>query len=199
VGLNPGDEYRLSFYSSVARDAVSGNIAEYNQFVTDLALAVPELAALGTSWNALASTSSIDARDNTSTNPIANGAGEPIYLLDGNLLASDYGDLWDGSIQSPLSITETGAAHGIYTVWTGSSDDGTARLGFEIGGSPPVSFGSPGEVSGGWMFIGTSSAAHPELHFYAVSGVLTAVPEPSTALLLGLGLAGMAARRRPRR
>lgn len=48
TGLAPGDNYRLAFVTSTTRDATSSAIADYNDFVTAAALAVPELAALGT-------------------------------------------------------------------------------------------------------------------------------------------------------
>lgn len=69
TGLNPGDQYRLVFATSTTRDATSSNIADYNAFVTGVADSVPELLLLGTTWTAIASTASVDARDNTSTNP----------------------------------------------------------------------------------------------------------------------------------
>jgi hypothetical protein len=35
-GLNPGDQYRLAFVTSSTRDALSTNIADYNNFVDAL-------------------------------------------------------------------------------------------------------------------------------------------------------------------
>ena len=61
-GLNPGDQYRLAFVTSTTRDATSGNIAVYNEFVTASATAQAELNALGTTWTAIASTGDVDAR-----------------------------------------------------------------------------------------------------------------------------------------
>jgi hypothetical protein len=96
-GLNPGDQYRLAFVTSTTRDATSPNIADYNAFVTTAANSVPELAALGTTWSAIASTVSVSARDNTGTNFFIT-AGVPIYTLADTILATDYLDLWDGTI-----------------------------------------------------------------------------------------------------
>jgi hypothetical protein len=141
--LSPGDEYRLAFYTSTDHDATSGDIADYNLFVTSLANAVAELASLGTTWTLLGSTAAINARDNTSTNPAVDGAGVPIYLLNDTQLATDYSDLWDGTILTPLTVTEDGVVDDLRTVWTGSGADGTGWDGFELGPTA-VAFGSPG-------------------------------------------------------
>ena len=69
TSLSSGDQYRLAFVTSTTRDANSTDIADYNAFVTGVATGVAELNALGTSWTAIVSTSSINARDNTSTVP----------------------------------------------------------------------------------------------------------------------------------
>lgn len=102
AGLNPGDQYRLAFVTGTVRDATSTNIADYNNFVTTAANSEPALAALSTTWNAIASTNSINARDNTTTNPFVS-AGVPIFRLDGNLVAASNADLWDGAVSVPIS------------------------------------------------------------------------------------------------
>jgi len=49
VGLNPGDPYRLIFVTSIARDALSTNIADYNSFVHGIANGpTSEFQSLGT-------------------------------------------------------------------------------------------------------------------------------------------------------
>jgi len=65
--LAPGDEYRLAFVTTSTRDASSNNIDDYNQFVTTAANTQAELVALGVTWTAIASTPTVDARDNTGT------------------------------------------------------------------------------------------------------------------------------------
>src|SRR5262245_19190294 len=93
TGLNPGDLYRLAFVTSTTRSAYSSNIDDYNTFVTNVANTVPELASLGTTWKAIGSTATVDARDNTGTNPVPDGVGVPIFLLNDTLLAADNFDL----------------------------------------------------------------------------------------------------------
>ena len=121
TSLSPGDQYRLAFVTSTARDATSSDIEVYNQFVTDVANGVPELADLPTTWKAIGSTEYIDARDNTDTNPNV-WAGVPIFLLNGTKLVDDNADLWDGSLDVALNVDESGSEYS-YLVWTGTSSN----------------------------------------------------------------------------
>ena len=121
--LNPGDKYRLVFVTSTSRNAISTDIADYNDFVQAAADA-SSLSALGQTWKAIGSTASVDARDNTNTNPFADGTGEPLYVVNGAKIAVNYLDLWDGSILNSLSTTELGNdMHA--PVWTGTLVNGT--------------------------------------------------------------------------
>ncbi|CCQ53010.1 MULTISPECIES: hypothetical protein [Crocosphaera] len=91
--LNPGDQYRLVFVTSTTRNALSTQISDYNAFVDATAKAEDSLLKdLDTTWNAIGSTSTVDARDNTNTNPEEN-IGVPIYLIDGNRVANNNADL----------------------------------------------------------------------------------------------------------
>ncbi|MCB1211118.1 MAG: choice-of-anchor D domain-containing protein, partial [Verrucomicrobiales bacterium] len=81
-GLAVGSVYRLIFVTTGARDATSTDINVYNAFVTDQANAAPALAALGTTWKAIASTATVYARDNTGTNR-AVSTGGPFYGING--------------------------------------------------------------------------------------------------------------------
>jgi hypothetical protein len=182
-GLNPGDPYRVAFVTSTGRDATSGDISDYNIFVKSIANAAPALVGLGNSWRAIVSTRDVDARDNTNTNVATDGQGVPIYLPDGTLIALDYADLWDGDLLSPLDITETlSVSSGI--VWTGTQEDGTALLPI---GSSNTRTGTSASSSGDWTSLGSlgNFQTHP---LYGISELLTAVPEPGTGILLGLGL-----------
>ncbi|MCB1738411.1 MAG: PEP-CTERM sorting domain-containing protein [Gammaproteobacteria bacterium] len=202
AGISEGDSYRLIFRTSIGRDGTSGDIADYNAFVTSVANSVSELAALGTTWTAVVSTTGIDARDNTGTNPFADGVGEAIYLLDGmTKIADNYADLWDGSIDSFLNIDENGNFNGGGNTWTGSVIDGTKAPYGGLGEAAYGYAGLPNATNSNWM-----QAAAPilttELQFFAISGVLPAssssVPLPGTLAVLALGLAGMPALRRRR-
>ena len=71
--LAPGAGYRLIFVTSATRNGASANVADYNAFATGVANAVPALAALGTTWTAVAETATVLAMDNTGTNPDVGG------------------------------------------------------------------------------------------------------------------------------
>jgi len=194
--LNPGDKYRLVFVTSTLIDAMSTDIADYNNFVTGVANGVPELAALGTTWNVIGSTASVDARDNTGTNPFFTGV--PIYRLDDTRIANNNADLWDGTIQDDLGVDQNGVATDSVIVWAGTRLDGTAFEPFELGAS---------DVSLGWLDLANQIpwmefGVHDPSEFlpvFAMSGEITVVPVPSTMILVCFGASGVVAWPRRRR
>ena len=192
--LNPGDQYRLVFVTSTTiGNARSTNIAVYNTFVASVAESNNDLKALGTTWMAIASTTAVDARDNTSTNP-GTAVGVPIYLLNDTRLAKNNADLWDNALPQSPSITEDGSDLDT-EVWTGSTFQGIGFDGRELGSTPTAQRGCSGAVSGAWMACGSAINSNLSRSMYAISANLTVVPEPSTALLLASGLAAMAVAR----
>lgn len=210
-GLNPGDKFRLVFVTNGTAQAVSSDIATYNTFVTSQASLNPHLSVLATTWTAIASTTSVNARTNTSTDPAVNGTGVPLFKFlyeNGGYtsvkIADNYSDLWDGSIDSQLKMNQYGtellSADG-FSVWTGTTVAGAADETRAIGGSSQVRIGWVNESGPKWIYdIDQNNDSYR--HFYAISGELTAVPEPgSLALSFALALAGAAwsARRRNRK
>ena len=114
TSLSPGDSYRLAFLTSQTHNAVSPDIGVYNTFVDGLGDNV-----IASDWRVIGSTSTVDARDNTGTNPI--DVGVPIFMLNDVLLANSNADLWDGSIASPLKFRDDGIFNGgTGFVWTGT-------------------------------------------------------------------------------
>jgi hypothetical protein len=210
TGLNFGDQYRLAFVTSTTGVATSTDIADYNSFVTAAANLEPLLVALGTSWNVIGSTLTVDARDNTGTSPssVAGGSvGVPIYLVNDTKLADSNDDLWDGSIDLPLNINENGDPYSDF-VFTGTFFDGWVQepprpLGFNggAGEGPSAWIGNANSSAGAWMIGGTEEDQARLLPFYAMSEVLTAVPEPGSIILMSIGaigLNGFGGRRRKR-
>ena len=176
--LRHGEEYRLVFSTSIQRTATSSDIADYNTFGTNVANTVQELEDLGTTWKVIGSTAAVDAKDNIGT-----AAGVPIYRLDGNKVADDDADLWDGDgwtdrLLLPIGINEKGTAVSDGMVWTGTDHDGTAGLG-PLGSDSPDPFpryGSPTIASWSWISEGNPhgpTAPHP---VYVISDVLIAWP-----------------------
>jgi len=198
LGLNPGDQYRLAFVTSTTRDATSSNINDYNAFVTAAANAVPELSALNTTWTAIVSTDTVDARDNTNTNP-NNAVGVPVYLLNDTIIAGDNAKVWDGYVPRSFNIDEHGNQSSVVLIWTGTGWDGFASANYALGSaSGQALIGTTRtpdwQEFGRWIDDrnqGPSllTASRP---FYAISGTLTYIPEPGTAVLLAFGLAGLA-------
>ena len=119
--------------------ATSTNIADYNEFVDDLANdEQPALAALGTMWSVIGSTEDDSAVLNTMTDPSPFGStGVPIYQLDGTKIADDYDDLWDGDLDATLSVMENGSAY-FGLVWTGTTFDGQGDAGSQLGADNPM-------------------------------------------------------------
>lgn len=215
ASLMPGDQYRLVFVTSSGSNQSSTDIAFYNTHVSNVANSVPALASLSVDWKAIGSTSAVNARQNTGTDPTPAGpTGVPIFLVDGTLFATNYDDLWDGSpIGQNLNITETGnpltqTNHSTPNgwVWTGSDNFGFTyfgQFGGPLGSGPTTAVGNSKPNGGvdtsggadGWMFDTTAHNSHTA-SFYAMSGVLTVpgdpnvVPEAASVLTwLGLSLA----------
>jgi PEP-CTERM motif len=195
TGLNSGDQYRLAFVTSEERYATSSNIADYNAFVTIAANSVPELVALGTTWTAIISTPDVDARDNTASNPNVS-AGVPIYNLADGAVASSNADLWDGSLSAAITYTETGA-YLPYLAWTGSYYDGQKWPGLSAG-EANGRLGHADRVDTAWMQFSYGLTNQVLAQVYAMSDVLTVVPEPSVMVLACLAVAGLAVSSRRR-
>ena len=208
TSLSPGDQYRLAFATSTTRSALSPDITVYNAFVDALGDTV-----IVSDWRAIASTSAVDARDNTGTLPSTAGGslGVPIFLLSDTLLFGSNDDLWDGGTQpTTFSITETGDPSGVVVVWTGTDVAGTDLAFGLLGGlggngfSSAASVGSSSAIDSGW--ITGAGDALAQLHpLYALSDVLTiptevpALPRAGQILLLallGVASAALTARRR---
>ena len=196
-GLNPGDTYQLVFVTSTTRDANSSDIVDYNTHVQNAANAAnigtgSTIFGFDVSWAAIASTPSAHARDNA---PVM---GE-VYNLGGQKVADDFTDMWDGTIDNPINITETGALYTDNSVWTGSLSDGTLNAIGALGSTHPLNFsnfavsGQAASTNSQWINFGGPSK-ETSLGLYAISEELTApapVPAPSAFLLMGTGLFGL--------
>jgi len=180
TSLSPGDQYRLAFVTSGTRDAQSTDIADYNAFVTAAANAVPALAALQTQWFAIASTATVDARDNTGTAP---PGGVPVFLLDDTMLAASYDDLWDWSIAVPWDVTELcTTATGSLNIWTGTNGFGMADQ--ALGIASPTIGSRAATTDQEWVRFGaTASTANHRL--YAISDVLRTPSVPNESRTWG--------------
>ena len=195
--LSHGDQYRLAFVSTTIRDATSTDIGDYNDHVQAAADAIPALFDLGATWTAIGSTATIDARDNTGTNP--SSAGVPIYLLNGMRIADTNSDLWDGSIDNAFNIFEDGSTIGSQTIWTGTGSTGIAFAGFVLGDvSGSSATGRTIATDGTWVQA-TNDDSTTGRRVFAISSELTVVPLPGAFILFGSGLVCLAVLRRRNR
>jgi hypothetical protein len=191
AGLTPGESFRIIFVTDGTRDGTSGNIGDYNTFVTNDAITeagggsnVVKYMGTTLTWSALASTTTTDAINNVGT------YGVPVYLASGTLVATTdatipSGGLWTntgfGNLTSGISQDLNGSSLYGASVWTGSTTAGTADEPYDYLGSAYPTYGIAGYTNTGWVAWGISPSGSD--HLYGISQELTvpsAVPEPST-------------------
>ena len=177
-GLGPGDEFRLLFVSSTKRNAVPTSIGTYNTWIQNLAAnGHADIQANSSTFRVVGSTRPVDARDNTETT----GTGVPIYWLNGDQVADNYPDFYDGSWGQEASMrTESGstvAAVLVTGVWTGSAHDGTEGTGGgfsnALGSNRGVTVGRPNgsNFGDGPLSSTTSPNRNGSSNLYGLSGV----------------------------
>jgi hypothetical protein len=178
-GINPatgnpwavGDTYRLVFLTSQTTQANSSEINDYNAFVQSVAAGSTAFPQLGnTSWKLIGSTATVDARDNTGTNP-GSGVGVPIFRLDSVMVANDNNDLWDESIDANISITEEGQLLDEDRLFTGSNENGEASE-YPFGTADYVQTAHSLRRDWAWMKVWAESP-NASNSVYAMSAVLT--------------------------
>ena len=157
-GFRPNSD-DISTYNSAAQTA-AGN----NSFIS-------RILGLSGKFRALISTPTVAARDNTSTT----GTGEPIYWLNGEKVADDYADFYDGSWDSVVATEEDGdrATGPVNYIYTGSATDGTGSSGREARPSGLVAAGNLSSISDNPL---SGRNANPSLvsgRMYSLSPVLT--------------------------
>lgn len=177
-GMQTCDTFRLLFVTSTKGDASSPDIADYNGFVReDASMGHADIRVYKDHFRALASTEETDARDNTGTNPNVNGAGEPIYWLNGPRIADGYVDFYDGAWDhtNPGRLPAGKAVEFAddELVFTGSECDGTAAFA-PLGGSETegVSYTTAAELGkDGALTPSATAGLFDSLRFYGISGV----------------------------
>ena len=192
-GLSPGDQFYWVFITSAGSIATSTDISAYNTFVDNEAAAEDAWTAeVAGDWKAIGSTADDDARDNVGT------IIHPIYDLNGNMIAMDGSDLWDGSIAYPIGTTQYGTTSGSSAhVWTGTQSNGTVATDAGLGSSAPmIGENHPSDINKLWIEWKTYANNEANWPMYAISPVQTVVPSPSALWLLGSGLIGIVGIRR---
>ena len=200
--LNAGDQYRLVFVTTLTFPGSSSDIAVYNGFVDGLG----EMIMPNHDWRAIASTESVDARDNTSTVPGTDGAGIPIYRLDDSRVANSYMHLWNAGttlLLAPIITTDDMMLLcNQCLVYTGTDEDGTGSLNRELGGSTLQATIGETQFTDDFWINGTSGTIFSDHSLYGISTVLTVpsiIPEPASIGLVAIGSLLMMARGKGRR
>ena len=177
-GLSTGDTFRLIFVTkTLVRAPNSSDIEDYNAYVQRQAAhtgsppAHPSIVPYNTYFRVLASTSAVDARDNTRTRSSYTNAA--IYWLGGSKVADSYGDLYDGFWDDEANPRDrAGSTSTEREFYTGSTNAGTEGA-FPLGDSTFVTVGkldsgvdSPLSSN---RSVGTN--AGQQRPYYALSGV----------------------------
>ena len=182
--VEPGERFRLLFITTGKRDAESSDIADYNAFVQNAAASGhASIRRHSSGFRAVASTPGVDARDNSATT----GTGVKIFWLNGNKLADDYADFYDGDWDDEVNRTnENGSSESDKSVWTGSDDDGTelissianapdrSRALGASGGQNKSTNGALDSASGSPFVSGASTTQSFNLPLYGLSQVFIA-------------------------
>ena len=177
--IAPGESFRLMFVTSVSMSAQSSEVGAYNSFVQGKAASNPALKPLQNHFRAMISTPSVSARDNTRTRATDPGASDPLYWVNGDKVADDYADLYDGSwdhnsVNGQWSSDEDGDdITTVWDIWSGSLETGAARTGTEAGTA--TQFVSFGRVNTSGIELDSGNGYDKRLHkaVYGISPVLT--------------------------
>jgi hypothetical protein len=184
TGLNPGDQFRFVFVTANTSDATSSDLSTYDNIVSSDATGYT-YGGISPIWKAIVSSATIDAKDHIG---LQSSSVVPLYTVNGTKVSG--GNLWSGALLNPVNDMIDGNTSNV-NVWTGT--DATTGEGGNGVGTPNALVGFSGITNTGWCAddnIVTDSLAS----LYGISEVLTvpsAVPEPSTVMLVGLG--GLAA------
>ena len=214
-GINGGEQFRLIFLSSTKRSATSHDISTYNNWIRDLASeGHPAIRRYKDGFNVVGCTATVDsvtegllpgvdARDNTDTTYTSSNKGVPIYWLNGNKVADDYEDFYDGDWDEERNahdkdergITGPNTAQAANYPWTGCEHDGTqafAGTDTEALGNigDEVIVGRPNSTSDsdrGPISSGTIEDSSDNRPMYGLSPVFQVIQLPSNAGTLTTG------------
>ena len=187
--LNPGDQFRIVFVTHGTTAATDTTFTTYDNFVQSEASGTTYDGSSIT-WKAIVATSTVSAIDHIG---YSTTSSIPVYLVDGTKVAAsdNISGLWSGGLLHSISEDLLGAVPTGPNVWTGANYTG-AISGLPVG-SNNVGHGQSTSTGHNWAIAPGIIQKTSALHLYGISEVLTvpsataSVPEPSTAMLAGLG------------
>ena len=199
-GIRGGDKFRLIFLSSDKRTATPTNMTTYNNWIIARASSGhADIQQYSAGFTVVGCTAAVDARDNTGTTYTNANKGVPIYWLNGNKVADNYEDFYDGSWDDEINDKNQHGNDGPDTSqsanypWTGCEHDGTeAFLGSDsesLGNTFEVRRGRPNSSASGTGPLSSDLALDPNsTHpMYGLSQVFQAQPFPSNTGTLTTG------------
>lgn len=195
TGLAPGSQYQLIFVTADPSNATNPDINFYNTFVSNQAALGVISSGLpsGLTWTAVASTSAVDANANAPSGAL------PVYNTIGQQVTAPGVGIYTGALDNLVAYDQYGLFAGLADtsrVWTGSDFTGVGIPGFTLGGGGQAEVGQLA-LDGTWLeFTTLPKAAEVAFArpFYALSSVITVVPEPASLTLFAVGLALIALR-----
>ena len=192
-GLSPGDQFRYVFVTDGLETATNSNLAFYDDFVTAQANQDGSLFSdLGLTFQVIGSTSTVNAIDH-----ISPGGDVPFVAVNGDVVTTDISGFFGGPFDTNFRLTQSGQEVNFNTlIFSGTGSDGVAANGTEIG-SPNIVTALFVDSDGLDNFFGAPrSSPNSPRRFVGISSVVTAVPEPSSFIVIGLAGLSLAGRRR---
>ena len=152
AGFTTGDEFRMLFLSSTKRNGGSHNLSVFDTFIKDLAGAGhPDIQAYKEGFKVVGCTDLVDANEHTGTIYSPAAPGVPIYWLNGNKVANDYADFYDGNWDDEANDKNEFGENGFDTSrennypYTGCDHDGTQS---------PTTIGLSNALGYPWIRVG---------------------------------------------
>jgi len=180
VAWQAGDTYQLAFSTNAVTIAsINPPVAPWDDIATFDAIVQAEAdaggigAGAGVTWNVIGSTVAVNAKDHAVVSA-------PVYDMLGRPIVTGYADMWDGSIENPITYMDgtpvTSASYGSM-IWTGSRSDGTAYAGRELGTATRFAQGGRSYQTDGKWISDSRQDFYRAMSLYSLSEPLVVMAE----------------------
>ena len=185
--INSGGAFRLLFVTRTTTKAEQLAISHYDGIVTrDAGESSSLIRAHQSHYRAIVSVRTQDAIDHVGMT----GTGIPVYWVNGDKAADNYGDFWDGNWDSYELRNQRGQSASVSRVWTGSTDGGRKHRTYHAGTSSSyVNYGDPSKSQPIRYLSARKNNRYP---LYGISPifVVSAVPQVVVPPTLTIGESG---------